>query len=271
MRVTISPDVSIHATDIPGPGRTVVLLHAWGLNSTIWHAQIAMLTAAGHRAVAIDRRGHGRSDIADDGYDDLATLAADVNAVLEQLDLTNIVLLGHSVGGLEAVAVAAGPSGHRLSGLVLSAPTTPCLTAGPDNALGAPAELFEASRAAMRADLAGWIVANTPGYWGTGIERELETIWTQQTLYSTPLHVLLGVNTMMTGADVRPALARISVPAIVLHGDADLSAPVAITGHPTAASLKHGRLVLIEGAGHGLYTSYTDRYNKELQTFIATV
>jgi non-heme chloroperoxidase len=270
MRIEVQSDVSLYVSDNGAPGRPVVLLHAWGLNGRMWNAQVVALRAKRFRVVTMDRRSHGMSDHTHGGFD-LATLAGDINTVLERLDLTDAVLVGHSMGGLEAVAVAAGLSAARLSALVLSAPTTPCLTAGPDNPVGIPVEFLEANRQVMASDFAAWITTNTEGYWGVGIDRPIDTAWTQQTLYSMPLEVILATNETVMAADVRADVAGIAFPTLVVQGDADASAPLPLTGEPTAALLRNGRLVVIPGAGHGLYASFAERYNAELIAFIESV
>jgi non-heme chloroperoxidase len=236
MRITVDPEVSLHVSDSGGPGRPVMLLHAWGLNGRMWNSQVAALGATGYRVVTMDRRSHGWSEHAGSGFD-LPTLAGDVSTVLDRLDLADVVLVGHSMGGLEAVAVAAGPSAGRLGALVLSAPMTPCLAAGPDNPVGIPAEFIAANRHAMATDFSAWITANTAGYWGAGIDRPVDTTWTQQTLWSMPIEVILATNETIMSADVRADIARIDLPTLVIQGDADASAPLPLTGEPTAALL----------------------------------
>jgi non-heme chloroperoxidase len=256
------------AVDVWGSGRAVVLLHAWGLDSHMWNAQLSALLGAGRQVVTIDHRGHGRSDRPPGGYD-LDTMATDVAGVLEALDLEDVVLVGHSMGGTVAAHVVGGLGTSRVSRLVLSAPITPCLTLGPDNELGLPAEAFAANRSAMAADIGAWIDANTAGYWGAGEERwPQHTAWTARTLYETPLPVLLATNEAITSADLRGEIAAIDVPTLVIHGDSDRSAPLGLTGEPTAALLRDGRLAVIEGAGHGLYTSYAAQWNERVVTFL---
>jgi pimeloyl-ACP methyl ester carboxylesterase len=129
--------------------------------------------------------------------------------------------------------------------------------------------MFEAARTMMATDIADWITTNTEGYWGIGDElRPIETHWTQQTLYSTPLGVLIETNRTVTGADVRADLALITCPTLVIHGDADRSVPLEISGKVTAAMLPAAELAVIEGAGHGLYTSFADVYIERLALFI---
>ena len=262
----------LHVIDGGGGGQPILLLHAWGLDSDMWAHQLPALGAAGLRPVTFDRRGHGRSGTGSAGFS-LDTLAADVACVIRTLDLDDVVLVGHSTGGLEAVAAAAGLAAGRVDRVVLSASMTPCVTAGPDNPDGAPAEYFAATRAAMRADLAAWIEENTAGYWGTAPETEpaADTTWTQQRLASTPLDVLLATHETATGSDVRRELAAIDRPVLVLHGDADRSAPLEITGRPSAALARRGTLEVVPGAGHGLYASCATTYNARLLAFVVGV
>ena len=249
-----------------GAGRPAVLVHAWGLDSHMWNAQVPALVAAGLRAVTIDRRGHGRSDVPADGYD-LDTLAGDIGTVLDALDLDDVLLVGHSMGAAEVARLVGGLGTTRVSQVVLSAPATPCITASADNALGVPAEMIATNRAWMAADISGWIDANSEGYWGATEAAALDHDWTRRTIHATPLPVLLATNEAFTSVDQRADVAAITVPTLVLQGDADRSTPLDITGRPTAALLPNGRLAVIEGAGHGLYTSYAARYNEELLAF----
>jgi pimeloyl-ACP methyl ester carboxylesterase len=256
------------AVDVWGSGRPVVLLHAWGLAAHMWDAQLPALLGAGLQVVTIDQRGHGRSDRPTDGYD-LDTMAADVITVLDALDLDDVVLVGQSMGGAVAAHAVGGLGTPRVTRLVLSAPTTPCLTLGPRNDLGLPAEALAANRAAMAADFGAWLDANTAGYWGPGEDRSPQhTAWTLRTLYETPLPVLLATNEAIASADLRAEIAAVGVPTLVVHGDHDRSAPLALTGEPTARLLRDGRLVVIEGAGHGLYTSFAARWNEVVVSFI---
>jgi pimeloyl-ACP methyl ester carboxylesterase len=154
--------------------------------------------------------------------------------------------------------------------MVLSAPVTPCLTQSDDNPIGVPAAMLDANRAAMAADIGGWIRANAAGYWGRGEsdQRPLDSTWTEQRLLGTPLPVLLATNRTMCAADVRAELAEVRCPTLVVHGDADLSAPIDLTGRPTAALVPGAELCVIEGAGHGMYTSYARPYTDAILDFV---
>ena len=120
-----------------GAGPPVLLLHAWGCSTRMWDLQVPVLVGAGHHVVAIDRRGHGRSDVPGGGYD-LDSLADDVAAVLDALDLHEAVVVGHSAGAQEAVRCVTRHGAGRVGGLVLSAPVTPCIQRRDDFPLRRP-------------------------------------------------------------------------------------------------------------------------------------
>lgn len=123
MRVAAADGTGLAVRDSGGTGGALVLLHAWGLNSHMWNAELAPLQASGFRTVTIDQRGHGSSDVPTSGYE-LDTLSSDIATVLETLDLRDVVLVAHSMGGLEAATVASGALTKRIGALVLSAPAT---------------------------------------------------------------------------------------------------------------------------------------------------
>jgi non-heme chloroperoxidase len=253
-------------------GRPVVLVHAWGLSSDMWDHQLPDLVEAGRRGVVYDRRGHGRSDRPGGGYD-LDTLADDLAAVLDHLDLTNVVLVGHSMGACEVVRYITRHGSTRVTGLVLSAPTLPALLRTEDNPNGVDASDWAAQWAAMRNDIGKWIAEGwtNEDYFGPAMPMS-EDLWTltRHQIESTPLVVLLACQKGFVEADFRAELGGLDLPTLVIQGDADTSAPLELTGRPTAAIVRDSRLVVIEGAGHGLYASAAALYNRELLDFMAT-
>ncbi len=252
-------------------GRPVVLVHAWGLSSAMWNQQIPALMDAGHRCVVFDRRGHGRSDVPGRGYD-LDTLADDLSRVVEHLDLTEMVLVGHSMGASEVVRYVAGNGSQRTAALVLSAPTLPALRRSESNPNGIDGALFEEAWRSMRKDIGAWLAQTSDEeYFGNGTEVSADLgAWTRRQIVDTALPVLLACQRSFVGADLRGELCRVKVPALVIQGDGDTSVPLELSGRPTAALIQQGRLVVIDGAGHGLYASAAARYNQELLQFIAS-
>lgn len=256
----------------PRAGRSVVLIHAWGLSGAMWGQQVPALVDAGYRCITPDRRGHGRSDCPGGGYD-LDTLAGDLGRLVEDLGLTGPILVGHSMGASEVVRYATRGGDGRVAGLVLSAPTLPALLRTDTNPAGIDRALFEQAWAAMRADLGGWMSLTTHvDYFGPGWPMAEDLgIWTRQQIAATPLPVLLACQQSFIEADHRSDLGALDRPTLVIQGDADTSCPLEVTGRPTADLVAGSRLVVIEGAGHGLYASAAARYNGELLDFLAAV
>lgn len=257
----------------PAGGRTVVFLHAWALSSAMWFYQLPPFLDAGMRCVLFDRRGHGRSDLPGQGYD-LDRLADDVADLLAHLDLRDVVLVGHSMGTAELVRYLTRHGDERVSGIVLSAPTTPFPLRTDDNPDGpVDAAAAEAGRGLMRTDMGEFIDATSNAdYFGPGhhVSAALAD-WTRRQFVDTPVHVLTWTNEAFVSADQRAEVAKISVPALVIHGDADRSAPLEQTGRRTHELLPDSRLVVLEGAGHGLYHSASERYTGELLAFVGAL
>ena len=251
-----------------GDGPPVLLSHAWGLDCRMWDYQVPALIDAGYRAVVFDRRGHGRSDVATGGYD-LDTLAADVSAVVDALDLRGLTVVGHSAGAQEVLRYITNDGDARIVGVVLSAPVTPCIQQRADFPYGIPESDFDALRDSWRHDFGAWIESGADAYFGEGEVSEALRQVTVRTLSNTALPVILATHRTLTSADLRSDLAGLQLPMTVLHGTADASAPLEVTGEPTARLAGNGRLVTISGGGHGMYHAHSREYNDALLAALA--
>ena len=262
-------DASLFHTDW-GSGRPVVFLHGWALNSQMWEGQVTYLAAHGLRCIAYDRRGHGRSDVPGRGYD-YDSLASDLSAVLDTLDLTDAVLVAHSMAAGDAVRYLAGGGSTRVSKLVLIGATTPCLAQAPDNPDGLPEAMITASRSELEADRPAWFRAGAPDYFAAPASAQLTPrMQSELTMcLQTPLPVLLACTDTMMTTDLRVDVARVPVPTLVVHGDADMSAPLPMTGVPTAELLPDAELLVYPGAPPGLYVTDRDRLNADLLEFVS--
>ncbi|WP_051342198.1 alpha/beta fold hydrolase [Pseudonocardia spinosispora] len=250
-----------------GRGRPALFVHAWGLTGDMWAYQVAHLGRAGLRCITVDRRGHGRSDRPSLGYD-LDSLADDIAAVIEGLGLDDVLLVAQSMGAAEAVRYLTRHGDTRISGLVLSAPTTPFLAYAEDNPDGVTPEMTAANERELLTDVGAWIDARAAGYWGIGYDVSPALMdWTARQILDTPVHILVETTRAFATADLRGELAALRVPTLVIQGDADTSAPIERTGRPSAALIPDSTLVVLPGAGHGLYISEQSRYNTELLEF----
>ncbi|HEX3699933.1 MAG TPA: alpha/beta hydrolase [Phenylobacterium sp.] len=245
-----------------GAGAPVVLVHAWAMHSQMWDRQVEALTQAGLRVVTFDRRGHGRSPDPGRGYD-MDTLADDLAAVLDQLDLTGVTLVGHSMGGAEVIRYLARHGDARVRQAVLLAPAAPFLTQTPDNPTGVPAQAFEQLRAAWVEDFPKWAADNAAPFFTPRTSPETVAYGVRMML-ECPLPVALACNRALVATDLRGDCGKITTPTLIVHGDADQSAPLEITGKVAARLIPNARLQVVTGAPHGLYTTHAETVNRAI-------
>jgi non-heme chloroperoxidase len=251
-----------------GSGRPVVFLSAWTFNSSVWGEYTNALTAAGHRCVALDRRGHGRSDAPCSGYD-LDTLADDVRAVFEQRDLSDAILVAHSMGTIEAVRYLARHGAARVKKLVLIAPTTPFLKKTADNPDAIPVEFIEAQIRSIGDDFPKWVFENEGPFFTEATLAETRN-WIKAMMLSVTLPIALECRRTIGVADTRPDLAALNVPTLIVQGDKDASAPLPLTGVRTQELISGSRLIVYEGAPHGLPLTHRERLLHDISSFIGS-
>jgi pimeloyl-ACP methyl ester carboxylesterase len=249
-----------------GSGPAIVFVSAWALNSQGWQYQMVRLVKAGYRCIAFDRRGHGRSGDAGGGYD-MDTLADDVARVIEERKVSQVTLVGHSLGAAECVRYLTRYGQSRVRKLVLIAPVTPCMTKRADNPDGVDPKLSEGARMAFAADFPGIVAANIKPFVLPQTSQAMVD-WIQAMMGQTTLQALIECNRAFNDDDFRPDLAKISLPTLIVQGDADASAPLPLTGKKTAASIRGSRLVVYEGAPHGLIYTHIDRLHGDLLDFV---
>ncbi len=260
---------SLFVTDW-GSGPPVVFTHAWGLRSDQWNYQVPALLDAGLRCVLYDRRGHGRSDRPRAGYD-IDTMADDLAAVIDHFGLHEVTLICHSLGSKEVIRYLTRHGDARIAWMVLVAPTTPLLRRTADNPDGWDPAFIDATYAAVAADVPGWCAAFEAAgpYFGSSPGSSQGLIdWTIRMIVDTPTHVLLETFKLNASIDMRDELKQIQVPALIVQGDQDASAPIELTGRKTAALIGGATLIEYPGAGHGLYASDHGTLNTDMLAFI---
>ena len=252
-----------------GAGRPIVFVAPWGLCSDWWDIPVITLSARGWRCVTFDRRGHGRSDDACRGYD-FDTLADDIAAVMDALDLQDVVLVGHSMGGAEVVRYLTRHSSHRVSRAVLIAPTTPFTLKTDNNPGGAPREALEKFRESFKDDLPRRAAEAAPDFFGVpknAVSTETIDWWCRMFLDRVSIKVLTEMNKVQTETDFRPELRTIKTPTLILHGDIDKSALLESTGRPTHELIAGSWLLVYENAAHALPYTHTDRMLADIVEF----
>ena len=247
-----------------GQGQPIVFTHSWALDSTMWGRLFLDLAEHGFECIGFDRRGHGRSDAPASGYD-MDTLADDLAAVIGHR--RDVILVGHSMGAAEILRYAARHGTVRVAKIVLVAPVAPFLLKTADNAFGAPEAFYEGIRAEWRRDFPKWIEANKAPFFTP--ETSVETMdWMKGMMLNTWLPAAIACNRALIGTGLRPALAKVDRPTLVIHGTKDASAPIEIAGRPTAAGIRGAKLHVYEGAPHGVFATHHDRVRDDILAFI---
>ncbi|KVD72096.1 arylesterase [Burkholderia ubonensis] len=268
--LTTSDGVSIHYKDW-GAGRPVVFIHGWPLNADMWDVQMHHLAAHGFRCIAYDRRGFGRSGQPWTGYD-YDTLADDLAALIDTLDLHDVTLVGFSMGGGEVARYIGRHGTRRLAKVVLMGAVTPLIARRDDYPEGVDVAVFDGIRAGILADRAAFFESFWPLF--TGSNRAGSTIsraaldWTTFMALQAGLKGTIDCVRAFSETDFRADLGKFDVPTLVIHGDDDQTVPLALTGAATAKCVPHAQLSVYEGGPHALYLTHADRLNEELLAFV---
>jgi len=248
-----------------GEGAPVVLAASQAVSCDMWSGSVPYFTERGMRCITFDRRGHGRSEAPSGGYD-IDTLADDLRALLARLDLRDVTLVGHSLGGAEVIRYLGRHGSHRVRRAVLLAATAPFMTKTADNPEGLEPAMFDAVRATWRRDFPGWVADAAPPFFACATSKAMND-WAVSLMLETQLDVLLRVSHASTASDLRADLRKIDVPTLVLHGDLDASVPVSF-GRRTADLVRGSTFKRYADAAHGLFITHADRVFGDILEFI---
>jgi len=253
-----------------GTGTPIVLIHGWPVTSAMWEYQAAPLVEAGFRVIAYDRRGFGKSSQPHTGYD-YDTLADDLAAVLEHLDLDGAVLVGFSMGGGEVARYMSRHGGRRVAKTVLVAAVTPYLLKTDDNPDGVDASVFDGIQEGLRADRPHFLAGFAKLFFNAGllnfqVSAETQQQFVAQALEASPKATLDCV-AAFSRTDFRADMAHFTVPTLVIHGDADQTVPFASSGKRIPALIPGAELKVYEGAPHGLQFTEMARLTEDLVAF----
>lgn len=252
-----------------GAGRPIVFVAPWGLCSDWWDAPVMNLSERGWRFVSFDRRGHARSDDPCRGYD-FDTLADDIAAVMDALDLQNVVLVGHSMGGAEVVRYLTRHRSLRVTHAVLIAPSTPLRLKTDDNPSDMSREELEGAYESFKHDIQHRAALAAPDFFGVpknSVSTETMDWWCRMFLDRCSFKVLRDLFKLLNETDFRPELRTIRTPTLILQGDIDKSTPLEFTGRPTHELIAGSQLIVYENAAHGLPYTHTDRMLADITAF----
>ena len=253
------------------PGKTAVFVHGWPVNADMWEYQMTALTEAGVRCIAYDRRGFGRSEQPAAGYD-YDHFAEDLAALLDQLDLHDVTLIGFSMGGGEIARYLGRHGAGRIGQAILVSSVVPFLLKTQDHPDGADRSVFDGMVAGLREDRPHFLAEFAKSFFGVGmLSKPVSTEAMQWTLWlamqASPIATIQCVRAF-SETDFRGDLAAFTIPTLVIHGDADQTVPTAISGKVAAAGIAGSIYTEYPGAPHGLYLTEKERLSRDITAFI---
>jgi non-heme chloroperoxidase len=265
-----SSDVDLYYED-HGSGEPVILIHGYPLNGASWEKQIPALLASGHRVITYDRRGFGKSSQPTTGYN-YDTFAEDLHKLITRLKLSNFALVGFSMGGGEVARYIGRYGSKGVSKAVIIGGVPPFLLKTPDNPEGVDGAVFEGIGKSIAADRYAFFTEFFKNFYNTDLllgkrisEQAVQASWNVAATAS-PTASLTCVPTWHE--DFRQDVARIDVPTLVIHGEADRIVPFPAAGQRTAKMIKGARLVPIKDGPHAVIWTHADEVNQEVVNFL---
>ena len=270
--ITTTDGVEIFYKDW-GTGRPVVFSHGWPLNADAWDNQLELVAANGFRAIAHDRRGHGRSTQTWTG-NEMDTYADDLSTLIDTLDLKGAALVGHSAGGGEVARYVGRHGTRRVARTVLVGAVTPLMLKTAANPGGLAMEAFDKIRAGVAADRSQFFKdlttpffgANRPGakvsqgvrdaFWFRGMQGGLKNEFDCIKAFSE--------------TDFTEDLKKFDIPTLIIHGDDDQIVPIGSSAHASSTLIIHATLKIYPGGSHGLADTNSDQLNADLLAFLET-
>lgn len=255
-----------------GSGQPVILIHGYPLSSASWEKQIPALLQAGHRVIAYDRRGFGKSSQPTIGYN-YDTFAEDLHKLVTHLKLREFALVGFSMGGGEVARYIGRFGSREVSKAIIISGVPPFLLKTDDNPEGVEGSVFEGIQKAVAADRYAFFTEFFKNFYNTDMnlgkrvsEQAVQASWNVASITSATAS-LACVPTWHE--DFRSDVAKIDVPTLIIHGDADRIVPFAAAGQRTAKLINGAELIVIKDGPHNIAWTHADEVNSALTTFLA--
>lgn len=253
-----------------GTGKPVVFSHGWPLSADAWEDQMVFLSARGYRCIAHDRRGHGRSG-QPWGGNDMDTFADDLAELVEKLDLTEVIHVGHSMGGGEVARYIGRHGTKRVAKAVLIAAVTPLMLKTAANPGGLPIDAFDKIRVGVLADRSQFFKDLTLPFYGvnrpdTKVSQGLRDSFWHQGMQAS-LKSVFDCIKAFSETDFTEDLKTFDRPTLIMHGDDDQIVPIGTTALLASKLVKGSTLKVYPGAPHGLCSTHKDQINADLLAF----
>ncbi|MBW8744669.1 MAG: alpha/beta hydrolase [Sphingomonas sp.] len=256
-----------------GSGRPVILIHGWPLNADSWEDQALALAEAGHRVIAYDRRGFGRSGQPWTGYE-YDTLSDDLAQVIEATGARDAAIFGFSMGGGEVARYMSRHGGRNVRAAGLIASVVPYLLQDETNPDGTPIDLIEEQmKTPIRQDRAAFFIRFAKYFYGAGyvtssVSEGVLDGFQRMAAQGSIKAILDCVDAFMT-TDLRPDLPSFTVPTLIVHGTADQTVPIDLSARAAARGIGQATLLEYEGEPHGLNVTAKDRLTADMLAFLA--
>ena len=254
-----------------GTGQPVILIHGWPLSHRAWEPQVAAIVAAGFRCITYDRRGFGVSSAPWEAYD-YSALASDLHEIITQLALDDCVLCGFSMGGGEVVRYLTDYGADKVAKAVLISSIIPLVKQKDDNPDGVPQEALNEIMQALKSDRVGFLQEFGKNFYSYDenqdkvSEAHLHYDWTIAA-YASPRGTIKCAEAWAE-TDFRPELKNVTVPTLIVHGDADQIVPIETAGKQAAEGISDNRYEVISGGPHGLNVTHREQLNELLLSFL---
>lgn len=267
--ITTSDGVEIYVTD-QGEGRPIVFSHGWPLSSDAWQPELKFFSDNGFRAIAHDRRGHGRSGKTAEGHA-IDQYARDLADVIEALDLRDVIVVGHSTGGGEVVRYAARYANGRVAKVVTIGAIPPIMVQSESNPEGTPIEVFDGIRAGVLGDASQFWLDLAESFFGANHGRDVSfgaklDFWRQGQLAN--LSAVYDCITAFSETEQTEDLRAIDVPILIAHGEDDQIVPIADSAHKAVELVQNGTLKTYPGAPHGIHGDYRAQLDQDILEWI---
>lgn len=268
--IETAPNVKLYVKDY-GQGKPVILIHGWPMSNEMWEYQIEALVINNFRVIAYDRRGFGKSSQPWNGYD-YNTLTDDLKSIIDQLKLTDVTLVGFSMGGGEVARYFSRYNGENVTKAVIVSSILPFKLKTADNPDGTPPENNEKTANAIKNDRIGFLDDFGKNFFGVNLlsnplSTPLLEYYRMLCSFASP-HATLECAKSFSTTDFRSEMASINVSTLIIHGDADKIVPIEISSEKAKDMIPDNQYIIYQGAPHGLFYTDREKLNKDLVKFI---
>ena len=267
---TTETPVNIYYEDW-GSGNPVILIHGWPVSHEMWEYQLNELPKHGIRVIAYDRRGFGKSDKSWNGYD-YNTMAGDLKALIEELDLDKVTLVGFSMGGGEVARYLSLYGDERIAKVVLVSSIVPYMLETESNPDGVPQVMFDEFEEKLTSDRPAFLAAFGKQFFGVSLLSNPVSQpildWMQMLAFHGSLRATVQCMRAFAETDFREDIKRIDIPTLIIHGDADQIVPIVPTSQQTANAIINSKFIIYDGEPHGLFITQKERLTSDLLQFI---